>query len=41
MSANPDEIVDYRPERCGDCGNAFHLADDEGFTDAIAEKQAS
>ncbi len=32
MSADPDDIVEHRPQRCGDCGNALGLADDDGFT---------
>lgn len=28
---NPDEIVDHRPERCGDCGSALEESDDRGY----------
>jgi len=31
MSANPDEIVDHRPECCGGCGEAFAEAADRGY----------
>jgi transposase len=31
MSANPDEIVDHRPERCDGCGAALDHAADQGF----------
>jgi transposase len=32
MSPNPDEIIDYRPEHCGDCGKALDSDGDEGFS---------
>ncbi len=32
MSANPDEIVDHRPERCGNCGKAFGHSDEGRYS---------
>jgi transposase len=31
MSANPDEVVDHRPDRCEGCGGALDQAADQGF----------
>jgi transposase len=31
LSENPDEIIDYRPERCGDCGSALDEPADRGY----------
>jgi transposase len=31
MSANPDEIIDYRPERCDGCGAEFDAGADQGY----------
>jgi len=31
MSANPDVVVDHRPERCGGCGEALAEAADRGY----------
>jgi transposase len=31
LSENPDQIVDHRPERCGDCGSALDESDDRGY----------
>jgi len=32
ISADPDEIVEHRPEHCGDCGDALGPDNDEGFS---------
>jgi transposase len=32
MSPSPDEIVEHRPERCGDCGGELDESADEGFS---------
>src|ERR1700728_2694577 len=32
MSENPDVIVDHRPGRCEDCGQALAVDSEEGFT---------
>ena len=31
FSEGPDEIIDHRPERCGDCGSALDQSDDRGY----------
>ena len=31
LSEDPDEIIDHRPERCGDCGSALKASDDRGY----------
>jgi transposase len=31
LSANPEEIIDHRPEGCGDCGSALDESDDRGY----------
>jgi transposase len=31
MSADPDEVVDHRPDRCDDCGGALDQAAERGF----------
>lgn len=31
MSETPDEVVEHRPERCGNCGSAFDLSADRGY----------
>jgi transposase len=31
MSANPDEVIDYRPERCGRCGAGLQASADKGY----------
>jgi transposase len=31
MSEYPDEVIDYRPDHCGDCGGVFTEDADQGF----------
>lgn len=31
LSETPDEIIEHRPERCGDCGSALDNSDDRGY----------
>jgi transposase len=32
FAPNPDEVIDHRPERCGDCGGAFDEPSSEEFS---------
>jgi transposase len=31
LSESPDQIIEHRPERCGDCGSALDDSDDRGY----------